>query len=371
MRRGRILIFLILFILVFVVVAALLLRTFLAGGGLLLAATPTPALAKVVIAGQNIPQGETITKEMIAYMSIPLENVSEAMFTEAQEGELVGKVARFTLDQSVVITRAMVSETAAELADEGPAWAKLIPPGMTAMSMPITRLGAVSFGITDGAHVNVTACLLLVDVDNSYQSILPNHVGILLGPANVEVNKMPGITLGEATGAEDPWYQGRIEVEPSFRQPWHIIPSEPQRPRLVCQMLWQDVKVLRLGNFEVQEKTGTDMAATTAQPTPIPQSAPQGKGQQVERPPDIITLILTPQDSVTLSYMIYAGAKLNLALRNTMDQSRVATEAATLQFILSQYNIPVPAKLPYAVQPRLDALTDPALPNDIIVVPAE
>ena len=42
----------------------------------------------------------------------------------------------------------------------------------------------------------------------------------------------------------------------------------------------------------------------------------------------------------------------------------LATEAATLQFLLSQYNIPVPAKLPYALQPRIDALTSPSLPND-------
>ncbi len=368
MRRGRILIFLLLILIVFVAVAALFLPTLLKGIGIG-AATPTPALARVAMAGQNIPLGTTITPDMLTYMTIPQENVSAAMFTIEQEGELVGKVARFTLEQNVVITRSMVAESAADLAESGPSWAKLIPPGMTAMSMPITRLGAAAYGVTDGARVNVTACMLLVDVDNTYQSILPNHIGVLQGPANVEPSKMPGITLSETTGAEDPWYQGRVEVEPSFRQPWHIIPSEPQRPRLVCQLLWQDIEVMRLGNFE-EAAAETPVAGATPQPTPVP--AAQGQEAQTgPRPPDIITLILTPQDSVTLSYMIYSGAKLNLALRNTTDRTRVATEAATLQFILTQYNIPVPAKLPYAVEPRLDALTDPFMPNDIIVVPAE
>jgi hypothetical protein len=39
--------------------------------------------------------------------------------------------------------------------------------------------------------------------------------------------------------------------------------------------------------------------------------------------------------------------------------------------LLSQYNIPVPAKLPYAMQPALSTLTSPFLPNDIVTVPAQ
>ena len=65
-----------------------------------------------------------------------------------------------------------------------------------------------------------------------------------------------------------------------------------------------------------------------------------------------------------MSYLIYGGAKITLTLRNALDDSRVATEAATLQFLLSQYNIPVPAKLPYAMQPRIDKLAYPPVTNE-------
>ena len=106
---------------------------------------------------------------------------------------------------------------------------------------------------------------------------------------------------------------------------------------------------MKAGNFGLAP-AGAEAAAQQ------PQAAPQA--------PDIVTLIVSPQDAVTLSYMIYTNAKINLTLRNPSDQSRLATEAATLQFLLSQYNIPVPAKLPYALQPRIDTLTAPALPND-------
>jgi hypothetical protein len=62
--------------------------------------------------------------------------------------------------------------------------------------------------------------------------------------------------------------------------------------------------------------------------------------------------------------MLFGGAKLTLTLRGASDISRVETEAATLQFLLSQYAIPVPAKLPYGAEPRIDSLLEPVLEND-------
>ncbi len=147
--------------------------------------------------------------------------------------------------------------------------------------------------------------------------------------------------------------QGRTEVETAFQQGIYVLPSEDhQRPRLVCQMVLQNVSVLKLGSFALPQ------VATTDQTNPDTQVA------QPQEIPDVVTLIVTPQDSVTLSYMVYGGAKITMTLRNVLDDSRVATEAATLQFLLSQYNIPVPAKLPYAVQPRIDTLSYPPLLNE-------
>ncbi len=107
--------------------------------------------------------------------------------------------------------------------------------------------------------------------------------------------------------------------------------------------------VLKAGNFAVQP--------TNAQ-------AQQQQQQTAVVAPDVVTLIVSPQDAVTLQYMIYTNAQMMMAFRNPNDHSRLATEAATLQFLLSQYNIPVPAKLPYGLQPRIDALAAPVLPNE-------
>jgi pilus assembly protein CpaB len=82
-------------------------------------------------------------------------------------------------------------------------------------------------------------------------------------------------------------------------------------------------------------------------------------------------LIVTPQDAITLNYVINSGAQLTLALRSAGDDTRVQTEAVTLQFLLDQYNIPVPAKLPFGIPNREgdDIVNAPALPNDATPTP--
>ncbi len=48
-----------------------------------------------------------------------------------------------------------------------------------------------------------------------------------------------------------------------------------------------------------------------------------------------------------------------MVLRAPGDDQRIITEAGTLQFLLDQYNIPLPAKLPYGIEPRIDFLQLP------------
>ncbi len=355
MRRGRIFIFLALILIIILVIAALFLRQFSGQG--VPEEPAAPATVDVYVAGQNIPQGSEITSSVITTMAISEDTVNPVMFTVAEQGELVGKWTKYPIEQGVVITSSMVG-TKDEIAPSGPAWASGVDIGMTAFSIPVTRLTSVSFGVADGAHVNINACFLFVDVDPSYQTILPNDIAALQAPGPAGENAAT-LTMTVVNPEIAGNVQGRTEVEPSFQQGVYVVPSEErQRARLVCQMLIQNVKVLRLGTFPLAET----VAPADAEPGAAPAA--------VERP-DLITLVVTPQDSVTLSYLIYSGAEINLTLRNASDEQRVATEAATLQFLLSQYNIPVPAKLPYAMQPGITELVQPFLPNDVVTVPPE
>jgi pilus assembly protein CpaB len=83
----------------------------------------------------------------------------------------------------------------------------------------------------------------------------------------------------------------------------------------------------------------------------------------------VITLIVSPQDAVTLNYLIYGGAQLTLVLRNPRDADVNATEAVTLSYLLDQYNIPIPVKLPYGFQPAVTSLAPPSLQNDTTPTP--
>jgi pilus assembly protein CpaB len=349
MRRGRIFIFLILIV---VVGLALLYFAYtqVIGGGI---AQPTPApLTQVYFAAQNIPQGTTITQEMLDTFSIPPENVAEVMFTVGEENALVGQAARFTLEQGVIITSSMVGEAPAEIA--GPAWAVNIPTGMVAAAVPANRLALLGYGVNDGAHVNVNACMLFVDVDPAWQTVLPNYTSVI---RDVFPNPADRAFLSiELLTTELTSRQGRTEIDPTFQKPIYTIPSEAQRPRLVCQTILQNVVVLKLGNFALQA------------PSPEPNATPSPAQTQEQASPDIITLMVSPQDSISLNYFVFSGATLSMSLRNPNDTSRISAESATLSSLLTQYNISLPAKLPYATQPRIDVLTPPVLPNDSVTV---
>jgi pilus assembly protein CpaB len=131
-----------------------------------------------------------------------------------------------------------------------------------------------------------------------------------------------------------------------------------------------------LGVGELKEEKATVVetpVAPVGTETPVEEvpTDPQLEGEvPVEEPlPDVISLIVTPQDAVSLNYLIYSGAQLTLALRPATDDTRVQTEAATLDFLLKQYNIPVPVKLPYGMQPSVDELAAPTLANDTLPTP--
>jgi pilus assembly protein CpaB len=292
---------------------------------------------------------------MLDTFSLPPENVAEVMFTSAEQDALVGQTARFSLEQGTLITASMVGEGAVEIA--GPAWAVQIPAGMVATTIPTNRLSLVGYGVGDGAHVNVNACMLFVDVDPAFQTVLPNYTSLLVGTGFRE--GVGPILSVESLTTELPSRQGRVELDPTVQQPFYVVPAEAQRARLVCQMILQDVVVMRLGNFSSQA------------PSPDPNATPSPAQAQQQAAPDIVTLMVNPQDSISLNYFVYSGAMLSLSLRNPNDTSRFAAESATLTSLLTQYNISLPSKLPYAVEPRITVLAPPVLPNDAQAQPEQ
>lgn len=342
MNRGsRILLFLVVIIIIFAAVGFLLLR----GGGnpFAAAATPTPPLVSVVIVGQPINRDDEIKKESLATMQLPQTNVTEKMITNPDL--VIGKFALFPLAQGLPITSDMISDRPG-MNQPGSEAARIISPGLVAVSIPISRLGSMVYGVKDGDHVNVIATTLFVDVDATFQSSLPNFTAAVTGVGFVP-DTLPKLSAEIVSGGAAS-AQGRAELDPTLNQALYLVPSEAQRPRLVSQMILQNIQVLHVGNFALGSQEPQPVAEGQPTPTPAPQPIP-----------DAITLVVSPQDAVALTYLMNTGTQFTLTLRAPDDTTRVETEAATLQYLLSQYAIPVPAKLPYAIEPRITTLAEP------------
>ena len=391
MRRGRIFIYLAFIIILGLVAVFVIYNRLLSpsSGGESVEAEPTPVITtvNVIVLTQRVPRGAAMTSDVMGMIPIQQELFYEGMFTNISEVE--GRLAKFDLDAGVPLTSGMVVESAEQLSATGSNAALSIPRGMVAVSIPMNRLTGVSFGPQPGDHVNVIVAMSFVDLDPDFQTIQPNrNIGVIApgtGTGTISGSSSLGgtETAGAASTAGADFQTTsivavsggggggicRVVTDPILAQTFYQVPSEnKQRSRLVSQNLVQDVVVLHVGQFETEEEIAAQ-EQVEAQPTPQPGTA---QAQEVATPPppppDLITLIVTPQDAITLNYLVYSGARLTLALRAAGDDTRVNTESVTLQYLLEQYNISVPARLPTGIEPKPDLpLFDLSIYNSVPV----
>jgi Flp pilus assembly protein CpaB len=318
---------------------------------------PAVETVDIVILVQPVPMGGIITKDMVTLFPYPKDKAPEGFFYN-DVNAVIGKRARLPLQASIALTTGYLSD-----APIGSFVSAQIPPGYVAISIPIDVLSAVSWALMPGDHVSVLAALAVVDLDPGFQTELPNNTGdvqafCLDKDGNPLTNKITGEPiLCQKTIKISPNAIGRTELEPTINQPVYVVPSEPlQRPRIISQMLISDATVLGLGDMKAIIKAASEGTNPAPAPTPVPGAAPTPP--PVITPLDqMITLVVSPQDAVTLNYvMLNKGAKLNLVLRSAQDTAQTKTEAVTLQFLMDQYNIPLPSKLPFGLEPRVDNL---------------
>lgn len=371
--RGRVLIIVgLILILALVLVWAIFLRG--SGGkglGIQAASTQTAQeeMGNIVVTTQKVQRGIPLTEAALTTIPYPIKNIDPGTFY-TNVSELVGKRPKVDLEAKAPVTSSLIGDNT-----EGSAAAFQVPKGLVAISIPINRLSSVSYAPQAGDHVNIIASMLFVDLDQNFQTVLPNNTAVVTAPGT---SPEGGTTLTSKITSEGASPAGRGENDPSLNQPVYLVPSEAQRPRMVTQTMLQDAIVLQVGDFLLPGET-TDLAA----PAPATNTG-ANDAQAADVPvkvtkPDVITLIVSPQDAVTLNYLISqrsinltepgkyptSGAQLTLVLRGAGDDTRVQTEAVSLQYLMDQYNIPVPAKLPYALDPGVRYLTDPWLEHDL------
>jgi Flp pilus assembly protein CpaB len=363
MRRGRLLI---LIALLLVLTLAGVFVAFSLNGGLFprpgvgaateppiaVTATSEPAV-QIIAAGQTLQRGVVIPTEALIAIPWPTSMVPPSAITDP--AQVVGTRARYTIARGEPIFSTMIVESLLQLSPTGSDAAAQIPPGFVGISIPYNRVNGVALGVKDGDHVNVIVSWAVVDIDQSFQTLLPNLSTVLSPPNPDGALALPPSVVAVVNGAGQTASQvGRGEVGVNTSEDFYVIPSEVQRPRLVTQAIIQDALVLRVGDFgadkpQVVEPTPTVDPQATASAPPPPTSTPL--------PPDIITLVVSPQDSLVLNYINriverYPGAVVvSLALRSAGDTSRIDTESVTLQYMFEKFNIALPAKLNYSVGP--------------------
>ena len=300
------------------------------------------AMVDIVITTQAIPRGAEITQAALMTIQYPEANLVQGTFI-TDVNAVIGSRAKYDLDPGVPLTPSvLIPPTGGSVASFD------VPKDFVALPVPVDSLTAVANALAPGDHVMVVGCMLLVDIDPDWQSRLPNAFAQEVPAKAGELNFSNTTIL---TAKDLGVLQGRVQGDGSLNMPTYVVPSESQRPRLVCQTVIQDAVVLRVGNY---------VEPQIAQVTPT--AVPEGEAPvtPAESTNDSVTLVVSPQDAVSMNYMMLAGIRLNMALRNPNDTNPIVTDAVTQQYLMEQKNIPLPAKLPYALEPRVDSIANPA-----------
>lgn len=375
MRRGRIFIYLALILIIGLAAVFVFYQQFLSQPEDSVAGEPKQPepMTRVAVITQFTPKGTILDETIVNLIPWQQDSVAIGMFPEERLTEVLGRQVKFDLQAGTPVLETMLLGAGEQLPMSGSSWAMNIPTGMVAVSIPVDRLSSVSYAPRPGDHVDVIASLLFVDLDTDFQTALPNYTGVVIGsgPPDPETKESIPLTAGVTsllpqlppdpdTGKLDnpdtqfPGVYGKVEVDPVLGQAVLLVPSEGQRPRLATHMLMQDAIVLQMGDFALKEEVIVDQAETVEG-----EQGQEDEQKPAVQKPVVATLIVRPQDAVTLNYLIYSGAQLTLALRGPNDTSRAAINPVTLQYLLDQYMIPVPLRLPYGIEPGVYELKPP------------
>jgi Flp pilus assembly protein CpaB len=286
-------------------------------------ATPVPT-QKVWVALQPIPRGGEFVEGTLGLRDWPSSNVPPNVIGDISE--TIGRVAAVDIVQGQPILRSMLAEKGAA----GQA-ALLIPDGRVAVAFPITQQSSVAYAIQPGDFVDVLIVASFIDLDQEFQSTLPNLISFLSPQLDQDGNLV-------TYSFTDPTDEGRFEIPQGLPPeiPGSIVyPREAQRPRRVAQLTVPAAKVLRVGPW---------IELPNLQPTPTQ----EGEPPPPPPPPDIVTLAVEPQDALVLLWARQSEMYMELALRAPgSEQARYSPEAVTLQYMLTRFNIAVPPKLEY------------------------
>jgi Flp pilus assembly protein CpaB len=361
-------------------------------GEVTVAPTPVPPTPiptdRVVVAQQRIDRGTLLVTDTQVALNewVSLENWPKGWVTQdalVSLDQVVGRVARSDIPRGTLLTADMLTDQAGDLGATGSDAALLIPPDRVAVAVPVDHISSVGWSLRRGDRVDVLVSFLMIDLDEEFQTALPNQASTL-------VNIEQGGVAAEGTTILQGVY-GRIEQDP-FGQPINVIPSEArQRPRLISQVTVRDAEVLNVGPWgELFSTPGAINYTSTSSASSATDQSSQvdggdgsdSSGQVASTPQQVeilmeegrdltedealsvylnaeqkqpLLLVVTPQDALVLKWADEAGAAIHLALRSQADRGIPLpdTEPVTMQYMVDRFGIALPPGVPYGVDPAV------------------
>ena len=333
MRRSRTLILLGIVLLLLAILAFVLLSQ--APG-----ATPTPTpegptpepteeirRVKIVVAEQNIPRGRAITEDTVTLVDWPESNLPPGTFDNLED--VYNLIARTDILFNQPLMEVMLTNDRAQLTARGSDAALLIPNDKRAVALPIDQLASVGYALQPGDHVDVLVSLWLVDADRDGQ-----YAAYLFNRNLSDELIAAGLNPESAV-------QKAIQLTSGANKPF---------PRLSSQLILQDVEVLSVGEWrEPTPLPRFTPGAPEPSPTPTVPAVPGATVTPLPPKPDMVVLIVTPQQALILQWLRERDAILDLALRGASDRAPVDTTTVTLQYLFDNFNVTLPPKLDFAV----------------------
>ncbi|GIK30304.1 MAG: Flp pilus assembly protein CpaB [Chloroflexi bacterium] len=326
--------------------------------------TPLPTI-DIVVAVQKINRGQVITADVVGYRTWPEPYAPLSAITDIEL--VIGAISRYDIERESPVKTSDLTDNLADLGATGSDAAAVIPAGSRMVALPMDRLTSAAYALQPGDRVDIITSLLFVDIDEEFQSALPNDIRII----SVEAVENGGVrynVLAPVDGRTDslPVPLGNVGIS---QLPVIIAPSEDPRPRLVTQMTIQDALVVNVGDFPRNGRLFRASSASAPEAAPTPAPAPVGGTNATPTPlpprPDIVAIAVSPQEAVVLAYYVEAKIPITFALRPANETGIASVRQVDLDYIMDQYRIVLPRKLPYSIEPAIRSIRQLVASNTI------
>jgi pilus assembly protein CpaB len=294
--------------------------------------TPVPEIptTQIVVAAQDIPRGTIIGDDAISLGKWPDDSLPPSDLTVLKPEDVLGKRARTDILRGQPVLQSMVTIDLQQLTAIGNEASLFIPPEKRAVSFPIDRMSSVGYAIGSGDRVDMLVTFSILDVNQEGQYPIV--------PFNREL-------VDELIAAGIPPEAAAAQVLADTR-------SASVEPRLLSQLTLQNIEVLHVGEWPAQ--------GLNQRPTPtldpeqqVAQPAPASGGTPTPTPPrpEMLILLVDPQQALILEWLKESEVIIRLALRGATDSAPVSTDAVSYQYILTNFNITIPPKVNTIINP--------------------